>query len=323
MAWKLNRPPKSVERDKKVRELEEDKIPQYVELASQVYHHRYLTSEQVARLFGIHPRTARYRLKQLFNHRHVGVLPVRHASPNSPHVYFVTGAGLTWLAKNRSGFDGFREDTRAAGKTYDAVMHELLSSEVQISLELTAAKLGLETSYTERRYKNPDRQLRWLFQGKEAVLEPDGGLLFANSNKRLPLFFLEFDADTETDKTLAQKVVDYARWWWSLEGYKFLCDFYFKQGYGVIPVTNGDESPPIRLLFVLHRGPRLSTTAETIRLMKVLAKAKEQHESFRKMIWLTEASQIERVFKEGKDLTEPIWLRPFGDEGKRHALFKS
>lgn len=314
--WDISRPPKQPKRPQG-RRLKPELLSEYVDWTEFVHRHRFASADQVARFYNVKIDKARYRLRQMRAHGYLQVLPVRGGVSDDEHMHFVTSRGLTFVRDERElegkTFDGAREDSRAAGKLQITAEHERLLTETQMRLELEILRLGGEVLFTERRWRQPGKELSYPEQGKPKAFHPDLGILFKIGEVKYPLTFVEFEASDKAEEKLQAKLENYSLWFETPEAKQYLADFH--QSYGFKP------APFCWVLFVAHRGHRTSAKAEEVRVLKLLDKAVKLPESFRKFVWLAEAESFATF-----PLTEPFWLRPLDvhdPDAHRHALVKS
>lgn len=285
-----------------LRPLAAENLPRLVDVLQWVYVHRFVTSAQLARGFPLgSERTARRYLRQLLDHRLVGLLPVRDGFYSDYRVYLVSGRGLSlvkqWRADEGIVFQGIREDTRAAGKTSLMVEHEKGLTSIQVRLEELLARAGGSLIFTERRYRQPDRQLTFSHKGKVRTFHPDLGFLARQNNGRLyPMSFVEFDRSSKLLEKLQGQILNYLHWSRSPEGRRYLVDLYW---------THGSQNPqPIfRLLVVIDRGVR-PERAEAVRVAQLVEKIEGLSPEFQRMVWLIEGSELAK--------SDPKWVRMGG-----------
>jgi hypothetical protein len=280
----------------------------YVKLVWAVYKHRYLTSEQVYRLFDWikSERTARHYVATATANQLLARVPIRHAAVTCPAVYFATSKGLSFLknhfAKRGIEIENYREDSRRAGKTFEGLIHDLLISEVQIDLGKTIATLGYRLQFSERRFHHPDKRLKFVVpsqsgNGTEQHIEPDACFGVSAGERYFPLFMLELDAGTMPVSRIVKKLQRYGTWADSADGASWLQATY---------ANIGAKSPStaFRLLIVFHHSLSPGEETEHRRMLDVLSRCSEIPPVILSRLWLVEGTKL----KDHDDLTKSIWL---------------
>jgi hypothetical protein len=282
------------------KEIPPSKLSDAIDLLEWIYIHRFVTSRQ---LVGAYPglwaeRTARRYLLELRQAQLVNVVVVRRSHFSKEYFqYFVTSRGLTLVKDKRDkvgfSFEGRREDSRLRGRTEETSKHEEGLTDVQIRLEQIVTGAGGKFLLNERRFRQTNRKLTFLSQGEKKDFFPDWGFLGIQKNERLfPVHFLEFDRCSKSVKELHNQLENYYRWSKRAEGY--LEPLY--RHYGV-----PNAKPIFRILFVIDRGEE-SLEAESVRVDRLLEKAEELPESFRKMVWIIGKTRLDSAY--------PVWFRP-------------
>jgi len=182
-----------------------------IEIIRAIDRYRYLTSEQVAKLFAMSRQAANKRLKLLFHHHFLGKLPA-HLSPklyNSPDVFRIDFNRQAKLILAENGFLPLHQ------KSYNIKMpkrhhtlHELLTNDILIGFELAVRddpRLEFEAAHDLLHIiSSPDQSEPWKVPAYIAdkritrTAYPDAvfALLDNESGKR-QLFLVEADRMTE------------------------------------------------------------------------------------------------------------------------------
>lgn len=284
-------------------------LPHYPAVVEFVYQNRYVTAVQVQRRFATwlrSPRTAQYQLASLVQAGYLGTAPVRAVGPNFPFVFRATQQGINLVrdAYARLGIDwtGTKtEEGRQSGAGNESVLHELLLSEVVISLETTIqSRPDLASLFIERRYFRSDRVLSYFDRGRTRRVVPDAGFLVRIADGPAILSFLEFDNGTMAPARIAEKYRHYDRWAQSDAGQRYLADLFRRYSATA-------QRPNFRLVVIPHANKPAAT--DDGRLLNTLQAALDLPASMRDRIWLTTVEALRRHQDDAAPWQAPVWLR--------------
>ncbi len=242
------------------------------------------------------PRTANYQLKAM---RTLDLLKrvESHYSATFPYCYIITRKG-TRLMNETFGFDlpHAREDAR----TPQNLMHELLLTDIQLAISLTAkVRPDLSIRFFERRYHVKGKQLLYSAYGDRQALEPDLGFLLAierNGQRHLLQHFVEFDRGTESPKVFRRKLEQYDAWFQS-DGRDYLCDLYRRHGAN-------DPKPHYRLLVVSRRR---KGTSDTDRLATLFTQSLNLPDATKNRIFFTSGDVLKNYEQDDQPLAAELW----------------
>ena len=279
-----------------------------------VYGSRFAITSQLQRRFPERLpslRTAQRHVRRLVQMGLLAPAPVRSTGPHFPMVIYATGKGINVLQETYRKFgkywDGPRtEDGKAHGLALDSILHEILITEFDLSVQRTVdARDDLELLSRERRYFRRERRLTYEQRGSTHRVVPDAGYLTAvrsdTDRDLLPLMLLEMENGTHSMAKLRRKLQGYRQW---SEGNAadWLSRLYGEHGE--------PQKRSFRLLLVAH--DKHGTVSDERRLLDLLIVTLELPANLRDSVWLTTAHDLLADRSSVATLDKPVWLRAKG-----------
>lgn len=184
-----------------------------IKIIKRVDHFKYLTSEQIARLFDCSRRAINKRLRLLFHHHYLGKLPGQ-VSPdlfNSPDIYFIDlkRKASRFLVEKNVALPCQKRVNRKNPKR-DYVQHTLLTNDCLITFKLAARRsdeidfLPVHTLFKAFPKKRSNRSHPWKVsafmteQNLSRTAFPDAAFaLFDKRSNKTQLYLVEADRMTQ------------------------------------------------------------------------------------------------------------------------------
>ncbi len=205
------------------------------------------------------------------------------------------------------------EERKERGRALDSVLHELLLTELELSLHLSVqGREDLGLPLTERRYYRRDRRLSFPHAGTRRHLMPDAGFLLSvregsertsqNVAPALLWHAVEMDNATMSLPRFASKLEDYDLWSRTDDGREYLANLYRRYGAA-------KPRPNFRLLIVCHDKSGVHKGGDERRLLDLFALALELPAAMRDRIWLTTVERLKARQTDDPPLSAALWFR--------------
>ncbi len=292
-------------------------LDHFPQLLLAAYHHRYITPEQLQRLF---PNTyatksnttAKRHLRTL---EQLGYLKPRQLAKHTPKIYSPKPTKIHHLLRQYYPDTTFHQ-TREETTKDNNLDHELAITDIQIDIQRAAEQHpNLAILDQHRRYFHQPNHLTYQDgQGTARHLEPDLSILFHINKPDGPfplLYFIEMDMGTETPTTVHQKLHTYSQWH-TQHGAADLIDLYRQHG-------NADPKPAYRLLLVTRN--QNSVTLDHSRAHLLYHEARTITDKYRHRIRLTTNQAITKARATNGILTNLIWYPPLAELTRPASLF--
>ncbi len=300
-------------------------LPHYPSVVRFIYDNRFAIASQVQRRFPerfASLRTVQYQLGCLVELGYLRTAPVRSTSPNFPFVYYVAAKGARLLQEQFTyeplGDDFVPESVRNSGVAIHSLLHELLTTEFMLSLQLAAAsREDVQLIAPERRYYRRDKRLRFEAQGRQLSLVPDAGFLLStqqpNGNRTALLHLVEMDNGTMPPRRILEKYQRYSDWSRSEEGRGYLKCLYRRTGC----VT---ARPNFRLLTIAHDNRNSAGDVRRMANLVYAALDETVWSALRDRLWFTSVARLRSSPSHPESSGTPVWHRTRDIKPEIHLL---
>ena len=220
--------------------------PRDKEILCAIYEYRYLSREQIQKLFSFNCVTkVNIRLRKLFDHQYLSRMFLPTSRGSSKAIYFSGSKGINIITE-QLGIDPLivRKEQKNSSHVKELFLnHHLNLNDVRISL-------------TKAIYDHPDMQLESWINDHECLqkysltssgkkfFRPDGYFRFRHKS-RLYSFFVEVDLSTMSQQRFKNKLNDYIQ---------FAHSGYYQKTFGV---------PDFRVLIIAPSDKRLKNLKNT------------------------------------------------------------